>query len=81
MPDWFLEEPDAPLGSDFWFASFFDLSTCRVESGPIPWTAIQVYAERTGLDEENTKALHLIIRQLDGDYLAWIAKERERNKA
>lgn len=65
--------------------AFWDLSTCRNNGfglGAIPWTAIRDYAGVYQLDEENTEAFCLIIREMDQVYLEWEAEEAEaRRKA
>jgi hypothetical protein len=55
-------------------------------SGPIPWTAIDRYAERTGLDPDNDEVLYddliFFIESLDEVYRKWEqAKVESANKS
>lgn len=53
--------------------AFADLSTCRdvgMGVGPIPWTAIDAYATRAGLDRRAALTFTGCIRALDRAYLA-----------
>ena len=47
---------------------FASLETCRgvgMEAGPIPWTAIDRYAERYGIDGDGFERLSVWIRSMD----------------
>jgi hypothetical protein len=79
LPDWYLDEPELCESGAFLLRAFDKLTTCRETGfgvGPIPWTAVDRYAERMGLDPEMTNVLEDVILALDRTYLA----ERERNK-
>ena len=61
--------PDLAPGLDVIYAAFSELQTCRVFGGPIPWTAIQKYAEAHGMDRASRDELHALVRALDIEYL------------
>ncbi len=44
-------------------------------AGPIWWNTIQDYCERMGLDEEQTEAMHVHVKALDGAYLKNLKKK------
>jgi len=57
-----------------------DLTTCRqigMSAGPIPWTAVQQYAETDRLDDEETRMLHAVIRHMDN---AWMGYHQDKQK-
>ena len=59
-----------------------DLGTCRGfhmgGEGPIPWTAMQTWADWWGITDLDDRALFCrIIRRLDSFYLDYRAKESE----
>jgi hypothetical protein len=68
--------PDLRLGLELFFTAFGDLTTCRTlgfgtVSG-IPWTAIDEYCDRLGLDAELRDDMHFYIREMDDAYLKFI---------
>lgn len=46
--------------------------------GPIPWTAVEEYADRARFDRDQREALHYHIRDLDEVYLKHYASELEK---
>jgi hypothetical protein len=54
------------------FSAFFELSTCRHDSGPIPWTAIHLYAEAY---EYPFEWFSRLIRDMDVVYVAHLNKK------
>lgn len=61
--------------------AYCDLGTCRqigMTAGPIPWTAVEAYAARKGLDDEVTELLHAVIREMDVKYLEWSAEQKSK---
>lgn len=77
-------EPGTDPEIEEWYRrAFWDLSTCRDYTfgvGPIPWTAIDRYSERVGLDDENHDCFVYLIREMDAAYLKWeAAEEKKRN--
>lgn len=75
---------DAPEldGADWYFLSaFYSLTTCRqfgMGEGPIPWTAIQRYAEVEAYPHPEN--LHSIISAIDAAYLKHKAKQQEKKR-
>lgn len=81
LPEWFLEEPEISRGERFIIQAFFELGTCRQTGmgiGPIPWIAIQSYAEIHDLDPDVAAVFTQMIRALD---LAYLEHEEERRMA
>jgi hypothetical protein len=79
LPDWVEDEPIISPGDEFILSAFYHLSSCRhfggEVPGPIPWNHVIRYAEQAGLDEENTKFLVFILREMDAAYLKWYGKQ------
>lgn len=66
-----------PVGYEWLWQAFNDLNTCRTYGmgpGPIPWTAIEQYAQSHRMDVEDTWMLHRVIRHLDSVWLECHAK-------
>lgn len=75
---YFAERPDSDESDAFFLAAFWDLDTCRAIGfglGHIPWTAIDAYGLRHGLEPDVLNAFHQIIKALDARYLKWCADE------
>lgn len=73
--------PSLVPGLDFYFAAFNELTTCRavgMGAGPIPWTAIQEYADRQELDGEDRACLLYLVRAMDNAYLEHGRKEFDK---
>lgn len=65
----------------FYWDSFWELSTTRHELGPIPWTAINDYAYRWGIDKEQEFDTFLyFIRGMDREFLEIRNKEIESKR-
>jgi hypothetical protein len=62
------------------YNAFTELSTCRHDSGPIPWTAIQSYAEAYGYDNDEFELLRFtrLIRSMDRAYLEKAHEKQKR---
>lgn len=62
-------------------AAYSELSTCRPFTGfgigPIPATAVWMWADRHGLDGELAKHLMAVVRRVDAEALRRAAKERK----
>ena len=79
LPDWYLAEPELEPSDAYYLRAWSDLSTCRtVESGPIPWWAIQAYARHDGHSADMAEALVIIIRTMDEAYRRWAEDDRRR---
>jgi hypothetical protein len=82
VPDWAVNAPDIPLGSDLVFDAYQDLSSCRSYgwgAGPIPWTAVRDYATARGMDDDEYEEFAALIRMLDLEYLKF-EKQRADSK-
>lgn len=81
MPDWYNNEPYIEAIDAFYMKAFYDLSTCRTSGmsiGPIPWTAMVLYADRQRLDWDVTEAFIDIIRQMDNSFVDYQTAEQKR---
>jgi hypothetical protein len=59
--------------------AFHRLGTCRqlgMGIGPIPWSAIEDYAVRYGLDEYQAHALKYHMARMDDAYLTWVNRKK-----
>lgn len=68
-----IERRPTLTGWGWLWEAFWTLNTCRpigMTVGPIPWTAVQRYAEVEGLGLEETDMLHQTIRHMDEALLA-----------
>lgn len=75
------DSPELDTALCFYIVAFVDLSTERqVEGGPIPWSSIELYAERQGLNYEQNTRLHFITRALERVVDEHNAKKREAEK-
>ena len=80
-PDWFLNEPAPSHNEHLFLDGFGFLSTCRrVESGPIPWDAIQEYCDRTGIVGDSAKLYTEVIMRLDSALLKHHQEKREKDR-
>jgi hypothetical protein len=78
---------DAPtlfLGLEFVYSSFWDLSSDRsvgMGTGPIPYSSIIRYADRFNLSSEETEEFAYLLREMDSEFLDYIAQQREKEQA
>jgi len=72
IPASVLEPPDIREGLDVYYDIYCKLSTCRNYHGRIPWTAIDQYASRYGIEDFET--LEYMILGLERYYHECIAK-------
>jgi len=71
-PDhWSLNEPPQPVGCEFFYEAYRDLSTCRQTDGPIPWDRTMDYAERKRLAPDVANALWSVISRMDVTERRW----------
>lgn len=70
------------MGLEFYFFAFKDLNTCRSAGfglGPIPWIAVNDYAIRHGLNNEEAEDLFFVIDSLDYEYMKWRATKDSKD--
>lgn len=70
--------PDLPDYLLFDYYAFCELSTCRVEMGHIPWTAISSYATRYNVHD--FVKFHEFISYLDNRYLEYQSRRIKNQK-
>jgi hypothetical protein len=61
-----------------YYLAYMDLDSCRsvgFAEGPIPWTAVQLWAQVHDLDKDTTAALHHHVREMDKAYLKHRSKK------
>lgn len=83
IPDRIKNAPILLPGLQFYYQAFLDLSTCRslgMAEGPIPWDAINIYAERHVLVEDDYDRFFTLIRAMDVAYLDYRDKKRANNE-
>lgn len=81
LPDWYLDEPEAPAIAPIVFKAFRILSSCRAyELGPIPWTAVYKYGFTSGLSSDNIGILFELISAVDSAYIAYLREELDRQQ-
>lgn len=76
-----LDEPDLAPGLGWYLDAFAELGSCRPMAmsaiGPIPWTALDSYAQRHGIAGEDFEDFAVLIAALDAAWLTHIG-ERQR---
>lgn len=65
IPDAIANAPELYHGLDFYFLAYIELSSCRVQDGLIPWTAIAEYCVAHDLDSEMRDEIFYIVRRVD----------------
>lgn len=84
MPEWVGEAPPVlRRGDQFYVTAFWRLSTCRqigMSTGPIPYTAIQDYAEKAGFDSYMCEVFVAAIYAMDNAFEEHKAEQRAKTK-
>jgi hypothetical protein len=83
LPEAIANAPTIHRGLEPYYVAFWELSTCRGSgfgAGPIPWLAINEYADREGWAGERYEDLVDFVRALDRTFLAY-QREKEKEKA
>ena len=86
IPDKIYNSPKLTSGLEFYWTAFWDLASDRdfgMSEGPIPWTAMNDYALRYSLSNDEFDRLCYIIKAMDKEYLKHRDKETKSkiNKA
>lgn len=84
VPDRIANAPTLWPGLDLYMDAFVELSTCRSyigmngTAGPIPYLAIDRYAERIGLDDPDEFEYFLgLVRRLDDAFLKHLRENKD----
>lgn len=75
-----VRERPSLIGFEWLWTAFMDLDTCRgigMSAGPIPWTAVQRYAEVHQFGDDEVYMLHRVIRAMDR---VWSKHQRNQQK-
>ena len=70
-------------GVEWLWEAWVTLGTCRsigMEPGPIPWTAINDYAQRYGLCDDEFEELCYCVQHLEREYREHVAQTRKRQQ-
>jgi hypothetical protein len=68
--DGYYARPELDEALTFYLHAWFDLAGDRREAlAQIPYSAIALYAERSGIDGDDFDRFHGLVRALDGEYL------------
>jgi hypothetical protein len=59
-------------GTGWLLEAYRDLSSCRPADGPIPWTAVTLYADKTGLEPDVGELLWSVVRRMDHAERKWM---------
>ena len=81
LPEWLANEPVLLDGLELWYRAFNQLSTCRqvgMGMGPIPWTAIHLYAEINEFVGTQREDLFQFIAALDKYFLDYHIKKTSK---
>ncbi len=78
----FFDRPRLSEGLDWYLQAFFDLIPDRHEqTSPIPFYAMEMYAQRYGIDGDDFERFRHLIKALDGEHLSTMnRKMKELNK-
>lgn len=83
LPRKIANAPTLDLGLELYYNAFWELDTCRPQGfgpGPIPWTAMNAYALRYDMTDEQTDELFHFVRAMDRAYLEHQAKRKPVGK-
>lgn len=84
IPERILNAPQLEVGLEWYYEAFGKLTTCRsigMGAGPIPWTAMNDYGIRYGLDGEEQDDFEYLIGAMDDAYLKHAAAQQEKKSA
>lgn len=76
IPPRFLEPPpEVQSGLGIFMRAYFDLAADRSESGRIPWSTVDRWCHRKGLDGDEANDAQFLIQRMDMAYLEWVKKK------
>lgn len=79
LPDKIKEAPQILPGLELYYEAFTELSSSRnsgMSIGAIPWTAIDRWAERYEIEEDDFERLAIYIRMLDAEFIKFANKKQ-----
>ena len=72
LPKQWQNSPKVEDRYEWLFTAFFELTSCRSVGfgvGPIPWTAMKLYADYLELDETEFYFMRIVLSRLDAVYI------------
>lgn len=82
LPDKIANAPELYSWLEWYYSAFLDLTSCRsngFDEGSIPWTAIDAYARRYDItDEDEFYFFCGLIREVDSAYIKWRGQQRDK---
>ena len=76
LPKKLQNEPQLELGLELFYLAFWDLSTCRHDLGPIPWTAMFTYCQEYDIIDEQREDMFTYIREMDTVFMKHMSKKK-----
>lgn len=80
LPPKIRDAPQLAPGLALFWDAFWELHTCRVQDGLIPWTAVDAYARRYALDGAVFPDLLYCVRRMDVAWSEYQAKQRKKKE-
>lgn len=84
LPPSIQNKPQLTIGLDLYWKAFVDLSADReigMAEGPIPWSAVHLWAQRRGIHGDDFERLWFIIHDMDVVYMEHQGKEAKKGSA
>ena len=81
LPDTVANKPRLRVGLDIYWRAFWECSTNRdigMAEGPIPWSVVDRWASRHGIEGEDFDRLVLIIKAMDSVYIEERTKSHKK---
>lgn len=79
MPEAIKNAPNLLPGLELYYIAFNDLEASRdvgMGIGPLWWSTIQEWCEKNELDQEQTEACHIHLKQMDTAYIKYHNKKK-----
>lgn len=84
LPEKVLNAPEVPDGLLLYWIGYVELSTCRPPSfggvAPVPWTAVEQWADRNELTSEQRRRMHLLTSRMDAAMAKWESNRANTHK-
>lgn len=83
LPDAVQNAPSLLPGLELYLEAYMDLATCRSTAFAVervPWTAIDQYARRNGIDGEAFDYFLALMREMDQEYIDWMNDKSKRDR-